>query len=156
MRVISLCILLLFSTKAFAQFDINGEGTVYLVNGRSQQFDFGFSYFRQEGSYRFVVGRYNLIVQSVPKKFSLSLVLQDNTHVWVTDFVNEPLVGFELEIDEYNLKLFRETNDKDTVFVLQLNNEKFYFDKGPGQVNFLFNDDGIKDVRVEGMFKPRK
>lgn len=157
MRVIVLCILLLFSTNSLAQFDINGEGTVYLANGRSQQFDFGFSYFRQEGSYRFIVGRYNLVVQSVPKKFSLSLVLQEDSHVWVTDFINEPLLGFVLEIDEYRLKLFQEKADDDTsVFVFQLNDEKFYFDKAPGQVNFLFNDDGIKDVRVEGMFKPRK
>ena len=156
MKRLALFILLFCSTQAFAQFDISGEGTVYLVNGKSQQFDFGFSYFRQEGSYRFIVGRYNLIVQSVPKKFSLSLVLQDNSHVWVTDFVNEPLAGFEFEIEDYSMKLFREKTDENTVFVFQLNEEKFYFDRGPGLVNFMFNEDGIKEVRVEGMFKPRK
>lgn len=157
MRVISLCILLLFSTKAFAQFDINGEGTVYLVNGRSQQFDFGFNYFRQEGSYRFIAGRYNLVVQSVPLKFSLALILQDENQVWVPDFINEPLRGFELEIDEYTLKLYQQENDEGkTVFAFSLNGEVFFFDRGPGQVNFLFNEDGIREVRVEGMFKPRK
>jgi hypothetical protein len=151
------CLLLLFSGFSNAQFDISGEGKVYLLKGSTQQFDFGFSYFRQEGSYRFIVGRHSLTVSSVPKKYSLSMILQNDNQVWVPDFINEPLNGFELELDGYQLKLFRDPDsDAKGQFVFKLNSETFYFERGPGQVNFLFTEDGIKDVRVEGMFKPRK
>ena len=150
--------LLLFSATSHAQFDISGEGKVYLATGKSQEFDFGFSYFRQEGSYRFIVGRHTLTVQSVPQKYSLALILQNDEQVWVPDFINEPINGFEVTIDDYVIKLYQDseaTNAKGK-FVLQLNDEQFHFSRGPGQINFLFTEDGIKDVRVEGMFKPRR
>src|SRR5690606_18232566 len=149
--------LLLFSATSHAQFDISGEGKVYLVTGKSQEFDFGFSYFRQEGSYRFIVGRYTLTVHSVPQKYSLALILQDE-HVWVPDFINEPINGFEVNIGDYTIKLYKdpEASNAKGNFVVQLNDEQFHFSHGPGQINFLFTEDGIKDVRVEGMFKPRR
>jgi len=152
------CLLLLFSAPSHAQFDISGEGKVYLTKGTSQEFDFGFSYFRQEGAYRFIVGRHNLTVNSVPKKYSLAMILQDDDKVWVPDFVNEPLNGFEWEIEGYKLKLYRDENVTDAKgnFIFELDGEVFYFNRGPGQVNFRFTENGIKDVRVEGMFKPRK
>lgn len=152
-----LFLLMLAALPASAQFDIAGEGKVYLVNGSQQAFDFGFSFFRQDGSYRFIVGRYNLDVHTVPQKYSLALILQDDKQVWVPDFVSDPVLGFELQIEAYKIRLFQdpESNAKGK-FILQLNDERYQFSRGPGQVNFLFTDQGIKDVRVEGMFKPRR
>lgn len=148
---------LLFTMPAQAQFDIDGEGKVSLVNGSEQVFDFGFSFFRQDGTYRFIVGRYSLDVHTVPQKYSLSLILQDDKQVWVPDFINEPLLSFELQIEQYHIRLFQdpEANSKGN-FILQLNDERYQFSRGPGQINFLFTENGIKDVRVEGMFKPRR
>lgn len=148
---------LLFTLPAQAQFDIAGEGKVFLQNGSQQAFDFGFSFFRQDGTYRFIVGRHSLDVHTVPKKYSLSVILQDDKQVWVPDFINEPLRGFELQIEQYSLRLFQdpETNSRGN-FILQLNDERFHFSRGPGQISFLFTEKGIKDVRVEGMFKPRR
>ncbi|MDP5134491.1 hypothetical protein ORJ04_00835 [Rheinheimera baltica] len=152
------CLLLLVSISSRAQFDITGEGKLYPVKGASQEFDFGFSYIRREGSYRFIVGRYNLTVQTVPEKYALALILQNDQHVWVPDFINEPLVGFELKIENYTIRLYQdtETNPDKANFVLQLNDENYYFSSGPGQINFLFSEEGIKDVNVKGMFKPRR
>lgn len=153
-----LCSLLLISPLSVAQFDISGEGTVFLSNGKSQPFDFGFSYFRQDGQYRFIVGRYSLMVPSVPQKYSLALILQDDKQVWASDFINEPINGFTLELDGHELALYQDTTAIKAKghFVLELNGERFYFDRGPAQVNFLFTEQGIKEVRVEGMFKPAK
>lgn len=94
----------------------------------------------------------------MPQKYSLSLILQDDKYVWVSDFINEPLLGFELQIEQYHLRLFQdpEADKAKGNFVLQLNDERFMFSRGPGQVNFMFTEEGIKDVRVEGMFKPRR
>ena len=148
---------LLFALPTQAQFDISGEGHVFMANGTTQTFDFGFSLFRQDGRYRFIVGRYSLDVPAVPQKYSLALILQDDKHVWVSDFINEPLLGFELQIEQYQIKLFQDPDsDAKGQFILQVNDERFQFSRGPGQVSFLFNDSGIKDVRVDGMFKPQR
>lgn len=152
------CLLLGLSFPSQAQFDIAAEGSVTLTTGKTQAFDFGFSYFRQEGSYRFIVGRYNLTVHTVPEKYSLALILQDDKQVWVPDFINEPLLGFELAIEDYTIKLIPNPDPEPLTgnFILQLNDENYYFSNGPGQVDFLFHEDGIKEVRVKGMFKPRR
>lgn len=153
-----LCTFLLVSPLSFAQFDIFGEGKVYLVNGQNQPFDFGFSYFRQDGKYRFIVGRHSLTVPSVPQKYSLALILQDDKQVWVSDFINEPLTGFELELDGNELVLYQDpaADKAKGNFVLKLNGDRFYFNRGPAQVSFLFNEDGIKEIKVEGMLKSVK
>ena len=158
-RYLLLCFALLFlPTASYAQFDIAGKGKVFLNTDKSQDFEFGFRYFRQEGSYRFIVGRHNLTVNSVPRKYSLALILQDDESVWVPDIANEPIRGFELQIGDYSIKLQQdsEADNAKGNFVLHLNDEQFHFSRGPGQINFRFTEDGIKDVRVEGMFKPRR
>lgn len=158
MKYLWLLSLLLLIPSTYAQFDIYGEGTVQLANGQSQPFDFGFSYFRQDGQYRFIVGRHSVMVPSVPRKYSLALVLQDDKQVWVADFINEPLTGFNFELEQYQIKLYQDsslTNARGG-FVLQLNDERYYFNRGPGQVNFIFTEQGLKDVWVEGMFKPAR
>lgn len=155
--------LLLFTALSFAplsqaQFDISGEGKVTLTDNSSKAFDFGFSYIRQDGTYRFTVGRQSLNVPSVPQKYSIAVVLQGRSHVWVPDFINEPLTSFELQLEQYSIKLFADPQAVNAPgnFVLQLNDETYYFNRGPGQINFYFTETGIRDVRIEGMFKPRK
>lgn len=158
MRLVLLLTLLVLSPTALAQFDIDGEGSLLLANGKTVEFDYGFSYYLQEGQYRFIVGRHSLNVPSVPQKYSLALILQQEKAVWVPDFINDPLHGFELTIDDYVIKLYQDDSARQAPgrFVVSLNGELFHFSRGPGQINFYFNEQGIKEVRVEGMFKPRR
>lgn len=153
-----LCTAFVFAPLSQAQFELDGEGKVTLTDNSSQLFDFGFSYFRQDGTYRFTVGRQSLNVPSVPKKYSVAVILQDNSQVWVPDFINQPISSFELQLEQYSIKLFADPLAVNAPgnFVLQLNDETYYFNRGPGQINFYFTETGIRDVRVEGMFKPRK
>lgn len=158
LQLLLLCTTLLFSPLSQAQFDIRGEGKVTLTDNSSKTFDFGFSFLRQDGSYRFTVGSQSLNVPSVPQKYSIAVILQDNRYVWVADFVKEPISSFELELGQYSVKLFTDplAVNAPGKFVLKLNDETYYFYRGPGQINFYFNETGIRDVRIEGMFKPRK
>ncbi|WP_333609308.1 hypothetical protein [Arsukibacterium sp.] len=159
MRLMLLSTLLwLVPTAAWAQFEIDGEGSLLLANDRTVEFDYGFSYYLQEGQYRFIVGRQSLNVPSVPQKYSLALILQQDKAVWVPDFINDPLLGFELTIDDYVIKLYQDDSARQAPgrFVVSLNGELFHFSRGPGQINFYFTEQGIKEVRVEGMFKPRR
>lgn len=154
----ALSLLILMSSTAFAQFDLVGEGEVVLLNGQHQPFDFGFSYFRQDGNYQFIVGRNSLTVPSVPKKYSLALILQDDSQVWVPDFINSPIQQFSLSIEDHKIRLFidAEATKARGNFILDVDGDRYQFSRGPGQINFYFTEQGLKEIRVEGMYKPRR
>lgn len=159
MKVLRYCLLLLLfsSHHVMAQFDLDGTGSVMLANGRTESFDFGFSYYRQDGFYRFIVGRQSINVPSVPKKYSLVIILQDEEFVWVPDFINQPITGFDYNLEQHKIQLYKdEKSQARGKYILQVNNEQFQFSRGPGQINFYFTEQGIKEIRVEGMFKPRR
>lgn len=148
--------LLLFSTLAHGQFDIAGNGSVHRADGTTEPVTLNFKYFRQDGDYHFVAGQQQLVVPSVPQKYSLTVVLQKDNSVWLSEFTNDPLLGFDLKIGSQNIKLYKDpmaTKARGN-FVLDVNGDVFQFSTGPGRINFLFKEDGIKEVRIEGMFKP--
>lgn len=152
------CVLLLLASACHAQFVITGQGKMQPLTGDSQTFNFGFSYVRQEGSYRFNAGSQSLKVHTLPKKYSVVLILQDNKQVWIPDFSEQAVNSFDLELGDYKLKLYKDPTALKARgnFVFRLNEDTYYFNRGPAQINFLFAEDGITDVRVEGMFKPGK
>jgi hypothetical protein len=152
-----LLLLLVIAPPVTAQFDLDGTGSVILSNGRTESFDFGFSYFRQDGDYRFIVGRQSIIVPSVPKKYSLVVILQDEEYVWVPDFINQAISGFDFNLEQHKIQLFKdEKSQARGKYILLVNNEKYQFSTGPGQINFHFTEQGIKEITVEGMYKPRR
>ena len=153
-----LWLLLLFPHYGWAQFDISGAAELTFENGQQQQLSYRFRYFRQEGHYHFVAGEQQLTVPSLPQKYSLALILQDNKDVWIPDFSKVPIHSFSFSIAGNDIKLMRDpaATEAPGSFTLQLNDEIYYFNRGPGQINFYFTEDGIKEVKIEGMFKPRK
>ncbi|MDX1676630.1 hypothetical protein [Arsukibacterium sp.] len=155
MKIIIVVFSLLMSFPVFAQFQLTGKGTYTLLDGKTVPFQHGFSYIRKEGQYHFSVGKQSLTVNSVPQKYSLALILQNDDEVWVPDFVNAPLRRFEYEISGFSLKLTQEPDIKDGRgnFILHYDGGRYRFNRGPGQVNFIFNEDGIERVEIKGMFK---
>tara|TARA_R110002126_G_scaffold10245_88_gene46836 strand:+ start:601 stop:1092 length:492 start_codon:yes stop_codon:yes gene_type:complete len=155
MKVFTLVISLLFSLPAFAQFQIMGNGSYTLQDGKTVPIQYGFSYIRKEGEFHFSAGKQSLKVSSLPQKYSLALILQNEDEVWVPDFVNAPVTALNFEINGFELKLTQEAELKDGRgnYVLHFDGGRYRFDRGPGQVNFVFDDDGITRVEIKGMFK---
>lgn len=152
-----LCTALLFPFICHAQFDITGQAELILSNGNTQKMDYGFRYFRQDGSYHFIVGEHKLIVPSVPQKYSLALILQQKTQVWVPDFSKEPVQSFTFNIAGSEISLRHDPAvDSPGNFIVQLNSEIYHFNRGPGQINFYFTEEGISEIKIEGMLKPKK
>lgn len=150
--------LLVFSTGSLANFKLEGTLKLHFQNGQQLTQSFPITLTREEGAYQFTAGSLRTRISSPPKKYSLSLILQNNQDVYVTDFSQSPLQGFQLDIAGQQITLSRETQARAAPgrYVVKLNDEIFYFSRGPGQVNFLFNDQGIAEVRIQGMFKPRR
>ncbi|KKO44168.1 hypothetical protein WG68_17070 [Arsukibacterium ikkense] len=155
MRIITLVISLLFSLPALAQFQLMGKGSYTLQDGKTIPLQYGFSYIRKDGEFYFSAGKQSLTVSSLPQKYSLTLILQNENEVWVPDFVNAPLAGFEFEIADFDLKLTQDPDLKDGRgnYILYYDGGRYRFSRGPGQVNFVFNDEGIARVEIKGMLK---
>jgi hypothetical protein len=155
MKVLIIVFSLLLSLPAYAQFQLSGSGSYTLRDGKTVPFQYDFGYTRKEGQFHFSAGKQSLIVSNLPQKYSLALILQNEDEVWVPDFVNAPLSSFEYEIGDFELKLTQEPELKDGRgnFILHYDGGRYRFNRGPGQVNFIFNDEGIERVEIKGMFK---
>lgn len=148
----------LLSSQALANFSVDGELELLFANGQEQQQVFTLQLVREQGSYIFTAGKQQTRLNAPLQKYSIAMILQNEQDVWVTDFANQPLHGFNFEIAGHSIKLSRELTARVAPgrYVLRFNGEAFYFSRGPGQINFLFNEDGIKEIEVKGMFKPRR
>ncbi|WP_019674780.1 hypothetical protein [Arsukibacterium perlucidum] len=155
MKIMILIVGLLFSLSAIGQFQLMGNGSYTLQDGKTVPIQYGFSYIRKEGQYHFSAGKQSLIVSSLPQKYSLALILQNEDEVWVPDFVSAPLAEFEFEIADFKLKLTQQPELKDGRgnYILHYDGGRYRFSRGPGQVNFVFNEEGIARVEIKGMLK---
>lgn len=148
--------LLLVSATAQAQFNLKGKVKLDPVDGMAMEQPFSFSFQPENGAHRFTVASQSLLVNSVPQKYSLALI-QQQEHLWVPDFSDTPLKGFDLNVAGHEVLLYRDNSQKSPhfgLFVLMVDGERYLFHRGPGQVNFYFTDNGVKEVQVKGMLKP--
>jgi len=151
-------VLLLFSWATKADFNYNGDLQLLLLNGEQRKQEFPLTLTREAGAYVFQVGGQSTRLPAPPQKYSLSLVLQHDREVWVTDFTDRPLQAFTLNIANYQLSLIQDPKARSArgFYVLQVGEERYYFGRGPAQINFLLSQDGITEVQIRGMFKPSR
>jgi len=67
----------LMSPIAIADFDYSGQGKLLDEAGQPQNVQFGFSFLKHEGEYKFNAGRLSMSVNEVLKRYTLELVLND-------------------------------------------------------------------------------
>ncbi len=159
MRVLVLVlVLLLLSFNSYATFHYEGKVTLHFLSGEQRTDKFLLSLTRESGSYIFQVGSQSARLPSPPQKYALSVVLQQEREVWISDFAKQPLQAFTLEIAEHKIELKRapQATTARGGFVIQYGNEEFFFGRGPAQINFNLKQSGIVDIEIRGMFKPRR
>lgn len=150
--------LLLMSFSSHATFNYEGEVKLHFTNGEQRTEKFSLTLTREAGSYLFNVGSQSARLPAPPQKYSLSLILQQDREVWVTDFADQPLKAFNLSIADYKIVLEHDPQAPTArgKFFLQFGDEIYYFGRGPAQINFKLKPEGIVDVEIRGMFKPRR
>ncbi|GHG64080.1 hypothetical protein GCM10010919_10390 [Alishewanella longhuensis] len=150
--------LLLVSFCSQATFNYEGEVALHYVNGEQRTQKFSLALTREAGNYLFQVGSQSARVAAPPQKYALSLILQHDREVWVTDFTDQPLQAFVLTIADYKiiLKQDQQATAARGKFILQFGDETYFFGRGPAQINFKLEPSGIVDIEIRGMFKPRR
>lgn len=156
MRLLLFSLMLVLSFSVKANFSYNAELEMQLLNGEHRKQHFPLSLTREAGVYLFKVGTQNARLPAPPQKYALTVVLQQDRELWVPDFIDKPLQAFKLSIAGHEISLKREPQAKAArgQFVLQFGKDTYYFGRGPAQINFNLNENGIAEVEIRGMFKP--
>ena len=152
---------LLWGSTAWGYFTVQGQGQLVLLDGTKQSLQFGFSFIQKNGTEVFQAGIQEVEVAELPDKYTLALVLHQDEQIWVTDWVNKPLLSFEWSLGKHNFKLSKNTDPKYEGkarggYVLMFDNTPYFFHKNMAQIKFHFNKDGISEIRIEGMFTPSR
>lgn len=150
---------LLWVPGTWAYFTVPGQGQLVLLDGTKQSLQFGFSFRQQNGTEVFQAGIQEVEVAELPDKYTLALVLHQDEQIWVTDWINKPLQGFEWTLGKHSFKLRKNTDPKykDKArggYVLMFDDTPYFFHKNMAQIKFYFNKDGVSEIRIEGMFTP--
>ncbi|MBU1618331.1 MAG: hypothetical protein KJ556_02975 [Gammaproteobacteria bacterium] len=150
---------LLWVPTTWAYFTVPGQGHLTLLDGTKQSLQFGFSFKQQNGAEVFQAGIQVVEVAELPSKYTLALVLHQDEQIWVTDWSNKPLQGFDWSVGKHSFKLSKNTDPKyqDKArggYVLMFDNTPYFFHKNMAQIKFHFDKDGVSEVRIEGMFTP--
>lgn len=150
--------LLFVSFCSHATFNYEGELKLHLTTGEQRTQKFPLALIREAGGYLFYVGAQSARVPAPPQKYALSLILQHDRDVWVTDFTDQPLQAFTLSIADYEIRLKQDPQATAARgrFILEFDNETYFFGRGPAQINFKLEPSGIVDIEIRGMFKPRR
>lgn len=152
-------IFFLWIPAAWAYFTVPGQGQMMLLDGTEQPLQFGFAFAQKNGAHIFQAGIQEVEVAELPEKYTLALVLHQDEQIWVTDWINKPLQGFDWSLGTHHFKLSKNTDPKyaDKArggYVLMYNDTPYFFHKNMAQIKFHFNKDGVSEVRIEGMFTP--
>ncbi len=152
-------ILLLWAPVSWAYFTLPGHGQLVLLDGSKQSLQFGFAFTQKNGTEVFQAGVQEVEVAELPDKYTLALVLHQEEQIWVTDWLNQPLQGFEWTLGKHSFKLTKNTDPKYKEkarggYMLMFDNTAYFFHKNMAQIKFYFTKDGVSEVRIEGMYTP--
>ncbi|MDZ7870023.1 MAG: hypothetical protein U5L02_12655 [Rheinheimera sp.] len=150
---------LLLSPFSHAQFDLPGPIALTFADDSKENIEFGFAFLQNEGAFRFSVGRHEMAVEEVPKRYTLALMLNKDQLIWARDFTKKPLKGFEWKVGQHSLQLFKQKLQpaRPGDFVLIIDGMRYHFIEGkPAQIHFHFDEKGITEVEVESMLQPKR
>ena len=106
-----------------------------------QSLQFGFAFTQKNGTQIFQAGIQEVEVAELPDKYTLALVLHQDEQIWVTDWINKPLQGFEWTLGKHSFKLSKNTDPKykDKArggYVLMFDDTPYFFHKNMAQIKF--------------------
>jgi hypothetical protein len=144
---------LTFSSSSFADFKHEGKLKITYPTGHSTESDLILSYTSQGFEHTFQVGEHKFNVSGKPESYSIAMLLQPNNLVWVQEFAKGQFESFTLDIGDYKFKLVKKILNEPVKgdYILSVNNVDYFFQQSLAQITFLFGDDGIKEIEVDGM-----
>lgn len=129
-------------------------GTVTLLSGDTRHIDMPVEYTRSGRGWYFRVGENMMYTDTVPSAYYLSINLDGRGHAHVGDFDNGLIHGFSISIDDYEIELMQDTEDKvEYGMRLRLNERQFLFESSHPRVRIDLTEEGIENIVTEGTLR---
>lgn len=142
------------SNNALADFSLPGSGTITYPTGIEKPFEFGFAW--QQNSRKFTIGSKSYNMDQIPNSYSVAITLsKDENQVWVQEFNNGFIQGFNWQIGEHTVVLKKQefSNSVKGDYVIELNDRSYFFTRNNASIIMNFNDDGIETIAIDGVTK---
>lgn len=143
----------LVSASAQADFSYDGKLKLTYPSGQSVEKDLPLAYTQSGFDHTFQIGEHKFNVSGKPESYSFAMLLQPNNLVWVQEFAKGQFESFNLDLGEYKFKLVKRILNEPVKgdYIFSVNNVDYFFNQNLAQVTFLFGDEGITEIEVDGM-----
>lgn len=151
LRTITLFIL--FSSSAHADFKLDGELQITPPRGAEEKVNLSIGYQSNEYDHKFSIGSASYDVSGRPEKYSFAIVLQKNNYVWIQEFSQQLIKTFEWNISGRKIKLYKKVLSNPVMgdYILSVDDKDYFFSKRIAQMTFIFDEEGIKEIEIDGM-----
>lgn len=143
----------MISFSAHADFNYEAELVVAYPTGIEDAKKFAIAYRQKDFDHEFQIGENTFKVSGQPESYSFAMVLEPNNLVRIMEFSKKQFETFEMEIGDYEIALKKKVlnNPVKGDYILSINNVDYFFQHNLAQITFVFNDEGIKEIEVDGM-----
>lgn len=141
------------SLPSFAEFELPGKGVIRYSTGVEKPFNFGFAWSPVEDKFTIGSKAYNM---DLPESYSVAITLsKDDSQVWVQEFAQSFIEGFDWEIGDHKIILRKATFAQPVKgnYVLSLDGVDYFLMKNNISITFNFEHRGLTSVRLEGVTK---
>jgi hypothetical protein len=154
MKALFACIFLqLISVPVWAAFDLPGKGIVTYPTGSQKEFEFGFAWDPEAGTFRIGKKAYDM---DLPESYSVAITLsKDDSKVWVQEFTPGFIEGFKWDIGNHTLSLRKQVFSKPVKgdYVLNLDGIDYFLMLNNISVTLNFSENGIENISIDGVTK---
>lgn len=147
---------LLFSCFANAEYAVEAKGKLLFPTGTQTDLDFGFSLKKSGYDYMFKAGQQEMAVAQPPEKYSIWISLGKEGTVYVQEFASNYIQEFEWQPGEHNIALKKKILKPKRApgdYVLTIDDIDYFFLGKQGQIDILFDSDGISAIEASGFVK---
>ncbi|MGM0481614.1 MAG: hypothetical protein ACQEQZ_06775 [Pseudomonadota bacterium] len=138
-----------FSLKA-QQWEAAGDGNITYPSGRTEAFNFGFSFQKTFDTHVFTAGKAKLRTDEPPPNYRLNAVINKEGLIFIAEFANGFFKSFELNIGGHFVAIKpRRDFDEEKPYkhlVVFIDDSSYIVDASHPAINFEFNDSGISDI----------
>jgi len=152
-RLVFISTLIFITTPSLADFNLDGQLKLKSPYGDKTEIPFPLSYTQQGDKHKFVIGPNSFNVTGQPEIYSFAMLLQDNNYVWLQEFSDEQFKSFSLTLGEHKLALSKLILNEPVKgdYILTIDDTDYFFQNKMAQINFIFDDNGIAEIEVDGM-----
>lgn len=159
--IIKTCLALSFislSMPALADWVEPVKGTITYPSGRTAPLDYKFAFLNENGQTYFHAGQQKVATNSVPPNYILNMIVSKNGELYVPEFAQGSLHGFDLRVGEHHIRITKKPTAEGEQAALSdyrvlIDDRNMLLDTTHPTIMFEFDDTGLIGINGSGYKK---